>query len=126
MRLGQKAVRLSHENIYGVISHRVYLRPNKTNQLPLTISLGVGSGAFRPTDDIAADKSTAGIFFSAGLRVLPRLSLNTSIIRDQINAGFSVVPFNKPLVVTIGMVDLTNRNKKGERFLVNVGYSFKF
>lgn len=117
----------SKDTIYGVVTKRFALRPEANHQLPLTISLGAGTGGFRSNGAIKAGENTPNVFASAGLQVIPELSLISNWTGNQLNLGVSAAPFRQiPLVFSMGVSDVTNITDGGSRFLFNVGYSLNF
>ncbi|MEL6940200.1 MAG: hypothetical protein AAFO84_13515 [Cyanobacteria bacterium J06598_1] len=114
------------DTFYGVATQRFDLRRNQRNTLPLTVSLGVGTGAYRSNGAIAADDNAPNVFGSVGLRVIPQLSLNTSWTGSALGAAVSAAPFNVPLIFTAGVSDITDETLDGTRFHGSMGYSFSF
>ncbi|WP_414529039.1 hypothetical protein [Nodularia chucula] len=116
------------ETIYGVVTKAFPLQPNNPNhQLPLTISVGIGNGGFRSLGARETDKNEVNIFGSAGLRVIPQLSLVSSWTGNRLNAGTSIVPFkNVPLIINGIFTDITRNFDTGLGFSLSAGYSFRF
>ncbi len=115
------------DTIYGVATQQFRLRPQADNELPLTISMGIGTGGFRSKGAIAARDNAANVFASAGLKVIPELSLISNWTGNQLNLGVSTAPVRQlPMVFSLGVSDVTNNTSGGPRFLFNVGYSVKF
>ena len=115
------------DTIYGSLTHRFDLKPNNVdNQLPLTVTLGVGTGAYRSVGAIDADDNTPNLFASAGLRVIPRLSMISTWTGNSLNLGVSTTPFNLPVVFNIGVVDVTDNLGDGTRLFFSSGYAFNF
>lgn len=114
------------ETIYGVVTQRFDLRPNKDNPMPLTTSLGVGTGAFRSVGAIEAGNNTPNVFGSVGVRVIPQVSLVSSWNGSSLGLAASAAPFNFPVVVTAGVSDLTDNTEDGTQFVGGLGYSFGF
>ena len=119
--------RQREDNFYGVATKRFDLRPSKDNPLPLTASLGVGTGTFRSAGAIAdRGNNSPNLFGSLGLRVIPELSLITSWTGSSLGLAASTAPLNFPLVLTIGVSDLTDNTEEGPRFNSTLGYSYSF
>lgn len=125
----------SPENtFYGTMTRRFELRPDsKKNNLPLTATLGLGTGGYRSLGAIEAGNNSANLFGSLGLRIIPQVSLISSWTGSQLNLGASVSLFRNPFVINLGVTDVTgNRgNSDGDRlsrtgFLFSTGYAYKF
>ena len=115
------------DTIYGVATQRFNLRPNKDNPMPLTASLGVGTGAFRSTGAIAAGDNAPNVFGSVGVRVIPQVSLVSSWSGSALGLAASAAPFGRlPIVFTAGVSDLTDNTDAGPQFVGGLGYSLGF
>nr|WP_245911807.1 hypothetical protein [Calothrix elsteri] len=116
------------DSIYGVVTKAFELQPNANNKLPLTVSLGVGSGNFRSEGDIRTNQqNVVNVFGSLGLRVIPEASIVTSWTGNTLNAGASLAPFKTiPVVINAVFTDLTNTFDNGIGFSLSSGYSFQF
>ena len=114
------------ETIYGVASKSFALRPNNNNRLPLSVSLGLGTGSFRSTGAIAAGDNVPNLFGSLGVVLIPQVSLATSWTGSQWNLGMGIAPFRVPLTFTLGFTDVTDNTVNGSGFNINAGYSIKF
>ncbi|NJL64807.1 MAG: hypothetical protein HC903_27080 [Methylacidiphilales bacterium] len=116
------------DSIYGVVTKAFELQPDAKNKLPLTVSLGVGSGTFRSEGDIRTNQqNVVNVFGSLGLRVIPEASIVTSWTGNTLNAGASLAPFKTvPLVINAVFTDLTNTFDNGIGFSLSSGYSFQF
>ncbi len=114
--------------IYGVVTKAFPLQPNNpNNKLPLTVSVGLGSGSFRSKGAIESNENGVNLFGSLGLRVAPQVSLVSSWTGNALNAGVSVVPFKKtPLVVNAVVTDVTSNLTTGRGLSLSAGYSFRF
>jgi hypothetical protein len=121
-------VNRARDTIYGVVTKAFPLQPNNpNNRMPLTISVGVGSGAFRSKGAIEANDNAANLFASVGLRVLPQVSLVSSWTGNRLNMGASFVPFKKtPIVVNAIFTDITSNLNTGLGFSLTAGYTFRF
>lgn len=114
-------------NIYGVITQAIPLIPSGKRKLPLTVSVGVGSGAFRSKGAIAADDDTPNVFGSIGLQVLPQLSLISSWTGNRLNMGVSVAPAkNIPIVINAIFSDVTDNLNGGSGLTISAGAGFRF
>ncbi len=114
------------DTFYGVVTKRFALQPERRNTLPLTASLGLGTGAFRTTGAIDAGTNPPNLFGSLGLQVIPELSLVSGWTGSGLGLGVSAAPFNFPLVLTAGVSDVTGNTRSGARVNASVGYSFSF
>ena len=114
------------ETIYGVASKTFALRPNNANRLPLSVSLGMGTGGFRSTGAIAAGDNDPNVFGSLGVVLIPQISLATSWTGSQWNLGMGVAPFRIPLTFSLGFTDVTDNTVSGPGFNINAGYSISF
>ena len=116
-----------NDTFYGVVTKQFRLRPNASNQLPLTASLGIGTGTFRSIGAFEADGNAANVFGSAGLRVIPQVSLISSWNGNGLGLATSVVPIKRvPFVLTLGVSDVTGNTNNGAQFQGSVGYAFRF
>jgi hypothetical protein len=120
------AAQQDEDTYYGVVTQQFDLQPNRSNTMPLTVSLGVGTGAFRSTGAIAAGDNSPNLFGSVGLRVIPKVSVISSWTGSALGLGFSTAPFDAPFVVTAGVADLTDNTAGGTQFVGSLGYSFQF
>lgn len=117
----------AENTMYAVATKGIRLRPQQSNELPLTVSLGIGTGGFRSKGAIKAGVNTANVFASAGLQVMPELSLISNWTGNQLNLGVSAAPFRQlPVVFSAGASDVTGNTEGGTRLLFNVGYSLQF
>lgn len=121
------------ETVYGSLTHQFKLQPNnEDNQLPLTMTLGVGTGAYRSIGSLKAGENVPNVFGSVGFRVIPRLSLISTWTGSQLNVGTSIAPLNVPLTINLAATDVTsNRDFDDDQisrtgFLMSTGYVFKF
>lgn len=120
------AARNEKNTFYGVVTQRFDLQPNRSNPLPLTASVGVGTGSFRSAGAIAAKDNPLNLFGSVGLRVIPKVSVISSWTGSAVGLGVSAAPFNVPLIINAGVSDLTDNTRGGTQFTGSIGYSFSF
>lgn len=120
------AAETEEDTFYGVVTQRFDLRSGQSNALPLTASVGVGTGTFRSNGAIAAGDNSPNIFGSLGLRVIPEVSVVTSWTGNSLGVAASAAPLSVPLVVTAGVSDVTDNTVEGARFQGSLGYSFSF
>lgn len=114
--------------LYGVVTTSIPLQPNNPNhQLPLTVSVGVGSGVFRSKGAFADGQDTPNVFGSVGLQVIPQASLVSSWTGNRLNLGVSVVPIkNVPLVINAIYTDVTDNLNFGSGLSIIAGSGFRF
>ena len=116
----------AEDTFYGVVTHRWDLQPEQSNTLPLTASLGVGTGSFRSLGAIADGTNAPNVFGSLGLRVIPELSLVSGWTGSSLGLGVSAAPFDFALVMPAGVSDVPDNTSTGARFNASLGYSFSF
>ncbi|MEH2250665.1 hypothetical protein [Nostoc sp.] len=121
-------VRKAKDTIYGVVTKSFLLQPNnQNNKLPLTVSVGLGSGAFRSKGALEADENTVNLFASLGLRVIPEVSLVSSWTGNRLNMGASFAPLKKtPIVINAIFTNVTDNIDTGLGFALSAGYGFQF
>jgi hypothetical protein len=116
----------AQDTFYGVVTQRYDLQPNRRNPLPLTASIGVGTGSFRSTGAIASGDNSPNLFGSVALRVIPEVSVISSWSGSALGLAVSAAPFDAPFVVTAGVSDITDNTVNSTQFVGSMGYSFKF
>ncbi|MEA5581119.1 hypothetical protein VB620_07175 [Nodularia harveyana UHCC-0300] len=121
-------VTLAKDTIYGVFTQAFALQPdNPQNNLPLTVSLGVGTGAFSSKGAIEAGDNSVNFFGGLGLRVIPGASLVSSWTGSALNVGGSFAPFkDTQIVINAIITDVTNNLDTGLGLAVTAGYGFRF
>ncbi|WP_024546393.1 hypothetical protein [Picosynechococcus sp. NKBG15041c] len=114
--------------IYGVASKTFALRPESDNQLPLSVSLGLGSGSFRTLTESRdfGPSNSPKVFGSLGLVINPTVSFATSWTGNQLNLGIGLAPFRAPLTFTMGLTDVTNNTGNRLNFNINAGYALSW
>jgi hypothetical protein len=112
---------------YGVVSHTFQFREDPQHFFgSLAWNVGVGNSRFLSEQDLAAGKKGVNVFGSAGLRLISRASLVGDWTGQDLDAGLSIVPFRRsPLVLSLGMADLTHRAGDGARLIVGLGAGFR-
>jgi hypothetical protein len=111
---------------YAVLS-RAFRRTAEpsTTLNALVASIGVGNGRFRFEDDVLDDKETINVFGSAGLQIIEPVALIGEWTGQDLGAAISVTPFRyRPLVISVGAVDLTRTAGDGPRLVVTAAYGF--
>jgi len=120
-------------NYYGVLTKVIVLDKGvAVHEKLLTLSLGVGNGRFQTQPYFLTNRNAAvanpkgvGVFGSAGFQFHRKASLVNSWTGRDLNIGFSIVPFEtKPIVATVGAVDVLHRNQPVTRWVIAVGYAF--
>ena len=121
-------VNLAEDTFYGVFTRSFFLQPgNPQHNLPLTVSLGLGTGAFRSKGAIEADENSINFFAGLGVRLFPQVSLVSSWTGSILNIGASFAPFkNTPIVINAIIADVTENLDTGSGLAVTAGYSFEF
>ena len=116
------------DTFYGVVTKSFKLKPeNAKNNLPLTVSLGVGSGIFRSIGAINSGENSVNLFASLGLRLTPQFALSSSWTGNRLNLGASLVPLKKtPLVINAVITDVTDNLENGTGLSLSAGYAFQF
>ncbi|MDX1977992.1 MAG: hypothetical protein SFT94_09980 [Pseudanabaenaceae cyanobacterium bins.68] len=114
--------------VYGSVSKFFVLQPDDPdNPMLLGLTLGAGGGRFRSFNDQTAGVGSIGVFGSAGLQVLPNLSVITDWTGQNLNLGVSYVPFARiPLYVNGALVDPLGNTSFGLRYSLSVGFGFNF
>jgi hypothetical protein len=116
-----------YDTYFGVVTGRFDLQEGQDNPLPLIISAGLGTGAFRSKGALDASEQNVNVFGSVGLRIIPEVALISTWTGSQLNLGTSVAPFrNFPLVINLGAGDVTGAYPQGTRFIMSLGYGIKF
>ncbi len=115
-------------SLYAVASRMLSLRGDPDAPFSTAVAtLGVGNGRFRFEEDDAGDRATANVFGGIGVRVTGPLSLVADWTGQDLNAAASVTPIPRvPLVITLGLVDLTGNAGDGVRPIVSLGYGLAF
>lgn len=118
----------SKDTIYGVVTKSFNLQPNDTdNKMPLTVSLGVGSGVFRSKSAIAVNDNSANVFGSIGIRTAPEVAWVSSWTGNRLNIGGSFAPFKQtPVVINAIFTDVTDNFDNGVGISLSAGYAIKF
>lgn len=117
----------AEETVYGVLTKQFDLRPEASNRLPITFSLGVGTGDFRSLGAINSGDNPPNFFAGMGLRMIPQLSFVSSWTGNQLNMGVSTAPFRQvPFTLTVGAADVTSNRADGVRFSLSGGFGFRF
>lgn len=120
------ASQIEPETFYGVVSRRFDIQPGQANPVPLTVSLGAGTGAYRSTGSIANNTNGINFFGSLGLRLQPEVSLISSWTGSGLGFAASAAPFRNPFVFTVGVADVTDNTPDGTRLIGSVGYGYTF
>ncbi|MGH7670535.1 MAG: hypothetical protein ACRENQ_13695 [Gemmatimonadaceae bacterium] len=119
-------------DVYGVVSTIQQLTNNPTGPFgSITLNAGLGTGRFRPWigDRYSGrpDTTGIGIFASGGLRLAPSTSFIADFSGQDLAVGFSIAPFpNFPIVFNPVMADVLSRANPTARFVLGIGYGFRF
>ncbi|WP_420125052.1 hypothetical protein [Longimicrobium sp.] len=115
-------------SLYGAVTRLVNLREDPEAPFNTAVfTVGLGNGRFRFEKDDAAEKETLNLFAAAGARVTPQVSLVADWTGQDLNAAASLTPLRHiPVVVTVGLADLTGSAGDGARFILSLGYGLAF
>jgi hypothetical protein len=115
-------------SLYAVATKLVNLREDAEAPFSTAVfTLGLGNGRFRFEDDDAEGNETVNLFAALGARVSPQVSLVADWTGQDLNAAASLTPLRHiPVVVTIGLADLTGTAGDGARFILSLGYGLAF
>ncbi len=118
----------SEDTIYGVATKSFDLQPNDPdNTMPLTISLGVGSGSFRSKGALRAGDNSANVFGSIGIRTAREVAWVSSWTGNRLNIGGSFAPLKQtPVVINAIFTDVTDNLGDGIGISLSAGYAIKF
>ncbi|MGB3309213.1 MAG: hypothetical protein WBG32_03605 [Nodosilinea sp.] len=109
-------------SVYGVVTAAHLLQPeHPVNRLPITTTLGAGSGYF------SGDNTDVGVIAGVGLQVHPQFSINTAWSGVGLNVGASIVPEPTiPLTLNLLYGDIGNNTRAGSVAVISIGYGFNF
>lgn len=115
-------------SLYAVATRLMHLRQEPDAPFSTAVfTVGVGNGRFRFEDDDAEGNETVNLFAAAGARVTPHVSLVTDWTGQDLNMAASLTPLPRvPVVITIGLADLTGSAGDGARFILSLGYGLAF
>ncbi|MGL5035562.1 MAG: hypothetical protein ACRC6M_17390 [Microcystaceae cyanobacterium] len=103
------------------------LQNGSYNFMPLTVSVGVGTGEFRSIGALDASEQNVNVFGSAGLTIIPQVSLISTWTGSQLIMGASIAPFeNIPIVLNLAAGDVTGNYPEGTRFVMSLGLGSQF
>jgi len=93
----------------------------------ITISGGIGNGRFRAMNDVRKNNETVNVFGSIAFLVYEQISLITDYTGQDVNVGFSIVPFKKfPISITPALADVTHTANNKTRFILGAGIGVQF
>jgi len=93
----------------------------------LTASAGVGGGRFQTESALADKKSGINLFGSVACELASAMSLIADWSGQDLGIGASLVPLQRiHFYIEPGLVDLTGSAGDGARFVLGVGFGFKF
>lgn len=109
-------------SVYGVVTAAHLLQPDHpVNRLPITATLGAGSGYF------SGENTDVGVIAGVGLQVHPQFSINTAWSGVGLNVGASIVPEpTLPLTLNLLYGDIGNNTPAGSVAVLSIGYGFNF
>jgi len=108
------------DTLYAVVSRQI------GDHRPLTASVGVGTGTFRTDDSRRDGNNDLNLFGSLGWQFSRYASAIGSWNGRALGAAISLVPLDAPLVLTLGISDITDETAPGPRFNGTLGYSVRF
>jgi S-layer homology domain len=114
---------------YGVISAILNPDPNQGLFSNTTVSVGAGAGRFRSVGDIRNGKDTINIFGSLGTKLSSNFSLVADWNGQDLGVGLPItfgLGGGTSFQITPALVDLTNSETGGSRFVVSGGLGFNF
>lgn len=113
---------------YGVVTKQFILRQKVSDPLSrLYISAGVGGGQFRSEAEVNRGDNTVGAFGSLALRVAEPVSFLSEWSGQDLTLGLSIAPFRRfPFVITPAVTDVTGTAGDGARFILGIGYGFRY
>jgi hypothetical protein len=115
-------------SLYAAASRLVNLRGNPSAPFSTgVVTLGLGNGRFRFEEDDAEGRETVNVFGAVGVRVAAPLSVVADWTGQDLNAAASITPAPRlPLVVTVGLADITGSAGDGARLIFSLGYGLAF
>jgi S-layer homology domain len=114
---------------YGVASLILNPDPNAGFFSNTTLSVGAGGGRFRTVGDVRANRDNVNVFGSLGTRLSPNFSLVADYNGQDLGVGLPItIPFGSgsAFQITPALVDISNSETGGSRFVVSGGLGFKF
>jgi hypothetical protein len=115
---------------HGILEKRVISERSKASNLHY--SIGVGSGRFskKSPDDVAAGKGTNGtsVFGNVAYEVFEEFNLVSDWNGTNLNVGVSktfLISDSLPIVITLGVGDLTSNSGSGKRIIGGIGTGFR-
>lgn len=108
---------------YAVYTQAFDLAPrNMRAPTPVVLNLGVGDERF-----VEPGKSGVGLFGSVSIHPHRQLSAIVDYTGIDLNAALSIVPLPRyPVVLTAGMINLTNRFDRDAEFAAGLGFLHQF
>jgi hypothetical protein len=114
---------------YGVASLVLNPDANQGFFSNTTLSVGAGAGRFRTVGDIRSGRDTINVFGSVGTNLFSNVSVVADWNGQDLGVGLPItIPFGggSSFQVTPALVDLTNSETGGSRFVVSGGIGFNF
>lgn len=115
------------KNYYAVAS-KVLPLYYRDYSLPLTLSVGAGTGVFSALYDFRHDvDDNVRPFFSAGWRLFPKLSIVGEWVARESNAGISYAPIRSfPVVLGIAACNINKRDNQSTYYMASVAFGYDF
>ena len=113
---------------YYAVGTKAFNLTNMSKPLPLTLSAGFGTGAYVSTIEYRAKKDGKIMpFTSAGLKILPTVSLIGEWVSKEVDAGISwAPPVSVPLNVNVGVNNIGKWHNYPRTILASVAVGFDF
>jgi hypothetical protein len=113
---------------YYLVGSKIFDVSIQERTMPLTVSLGAGTGALHSIAD-AQEKSDRNIrpFGSAGWRIFPQLSVIGEWAAQETNVGLSIMPLVQfPIMLNVADCNVAHHDGKSSYFLASVTAGFHF
>jgi len=121
LRWGDADSPAGESSVY-IAGTKIFDLDSGAGSLPLAVNLGLGDGRFNDPGD-----SGANVF--GGIAIMPheQVSLIADYAGTGLNLGASFVPVRSvPLIISLGFVNVTERNNRDAEFAGGIGYSHSF
>ena len=107
---------------YAVVSRSVDLASIVSSAPLMTITLGIGDGRFNLVQEIRREENGWNAFGSLGVRISAQIGLFGTWTGQDLNLGFSFVPFeNVPIVLSSVLLDVTTTAGSRVRPALSIG-----
>lgn len=114
-------------SFYAVTSHVFDLNTNSAKSLPLTVSVGLGSGAFSSPEDFQNNKENIKPFGAVALKFHPKASLIADWTDSDLALGISLAPVESvPLVLGASVMNVIGEDSNAKALLFTAAVGFDF